>query len=58
MTVTAHAEFFLREESGLAMVEYAVAGALITLAAATAFTNLGFWVWIKIAAIAAVVGLS
>jgi pilus assembly protein Flp/PilA len=57
MTVTEHAAFFLREESGLTMVEYAVAGALITVAAATAFTNLGLWVLIKIAAITAVVAL-
>jgi pilus assembly protein Flp/PilA len=32
---------FLREEDGLTMVEYAVAGTLITLAAVAAFTNLG-----------------
>ncbi|MGR6035509.1 MAG: Flp family type IVb pilin [Candidatus Nitrosoglobus sp.] len=32
---------FLRDEEGLTMVEYAVAGSLITLAAAAAFTNLG-----------------
>ena len=31
----------LREEEGLTMVEYAVAGALVTIAAVTAFTNLG-----------------
>ena len=32
---------FLRGEEGLTMVEYAVAGALISAAAVTAFTNLG-----------------
>lgn len=32
---------FVRDEEGLTMTEYAVAGSLITLAAATAFTNLG-----------------
>ena len=32
---------FLTDESGLTTVEYAVAGALITLAVVTAFTNLG-----------------
>jgi pilus assembly protein Flp/PilA len=32
---------FLRDEEGLTMVEYAVAGALISAAAVTAFTNLG-----------------
>jgi len=32
---------FLRGEQGLTMVEYAVAGALISAAAVTAFTDLG-----------------
>ena len=32
---------FWLEESGLTMTEYAVAGSLITLTAAVAFTNLG-----------------
>jgi pilus assembly protein Flp/PilA len=32
---------FLRDEEGLTMVEYAVAGGLVTLAAVTAFTTLG-----------------
>ena len=32
---------FWLEESGLTMTEYAVAGSLITLAAATIFTSLG-----------------
>lgn len=32
---------FWLEESGLTMTEYAVAGSLITLAAALAFTNFG-----------------
>jgi pilus assembly protein Flp/PilA len=32
---------FLRDEEGLTTVEYAVAGALISLAVITAFTNLG-----------------
>lgn len=32
---------FVRDEEGLTMVEYAVAGAMITAAAATAFENLG-----------------
>jgi len=32
---------FLRSESGLTMVEYAIAGALVTLGVVTAFTNLG-----------------
>ena len=42
---------FLRDEEGLTMVEYAVAGTLITLAAVTAFTNLGTAVSTKITAI-------
>ena len=42
---------FLREEEGLTMVEYAVAGTLITLAAVTAFTNLGNAVSAKISSI-------
>jgi pilus assembly protein Flp/PilA len=32
---------FLRDEQGLTMVEYAVAGTLITLGAVAAFTRLG-----------------
>jgi pilus assembly protein Flp/PilA len=32
---------FLRDEDGLTMVEYAIAGTLITLAAVAAFTALG-----------------
>lgn len=32
---------FLRDEDGLTMVEYAIAGTLITLAAVAAFTTLG-----------------
>jgi pilus assembly protein Flp/PilA len=42
---------FLRDEEGLTMVEYAVAGTLITLAAVTAFTNLGTAVSTKIGSI-------
>jgi len=42
---------FLRDEEGLTMVEYAVAGTLITLAAVTAFTNLGTAVSAKITSI-------
>ena len=32
---------FIREEEGLTVVEYAIAGGLIGLAVATSFTNLG-----------------
>jgi pilus assembly protein Flp/PilA len=42
---------FVRDEEGLTMVEYAVAGALISAAAVTAFTNLGTAVVNKITAI-------
>ena len=42
---------FLRDEEGLTMVEYAVAGTLITLAAVAAFTALGTAVSTKIQAI-------
>jgi pilus assembly protein Flp/PilA len=42
---------FLRDEEGLTMVEYAVAGSLITAAAAAAFTALGAAVTAKITAI-------
>jgi pilus assembly protein Flp/PilA len=45
---------FLRDEEGLTMVEYAVAGSLITLAAATAFGNLGTAVTTKITSIVSV----
>ena len=36
-----HIGSFLREEEGLTMVEYAIAGALVAAATVTAFTNLG-----------------
>jgi len=32
---------FLKDEEGLTMVEYAIAGALVSIAAVTAFTSLG-----------------
>jgi pilus assembly protein Flp/PilA len=47
---------FLRDESALTMVEYAVAGTLITLSAVTAFTLLGDSVWLHINLIAAALG--
>ena len=43
---------FIRDERGLTMVEYAVAGALITLAAVTAFTFLGQMIGLKIGLLA------
>jgi pilus assembly protein Flp/PilA len=48
-----HLLAFLRDEEGLTMVEYAVAGTLITLAAVTAFTDLGRAVSTKIGDIVA-----
>jgi pilus assembly protein Flp/PilA len=47
---------FLRDEDGLTMVEYAVAGSLVTLAAVGAFTTLGTNVTAKINALATAVG--
>jgi len=44
---------FLREEEGLTMVEYAIAGALVAAATVTAFTNLGQSVINRITALAA-----
>jgi pilus assembly protein Flp/PilA len=46
---------FLRDEDGLTMVEYAVAGGLITLGAVVAFGNLGSAVSTKITAISTTV---
>ncbi len=42
---------FLRDEEGLTMIEYAVAGGLITLGAVIAFTDLGTAVGNKVTAI-------
>ncbi len=39
---------FLKDEEGLTMVEYAIAGALVSIAAVTAFTNLGTAIAAKI----------
>lgn len=39
---------FVREEEGLTVVEYAVAGGLITVAVAAAFTQLGGAVLLRI----------
>jgi len=47
---------FLREEEGLTMVEYAIAGALVAAATVTAFTNLGSSVISRISSLAADVG--
>ncbi|GFE81920.1 hypothetical protein GCM10011487_39200 [Steroidobacter agaridevorans] len=45
---------FIREEEGLTVVEYAIAGGLIGLAVAAAFTNLGAQVQIAIERLVAV----
>ncbi len=39
---------FLKDEEGLTMVEYAIAGGLVSIAAATAFTDLGVAIVAKI----------
>jgi pilus assembly protein Flp/PilA len=43
---------FLKDEEGLTMVEYAIAGALVAAAAVTAFTGLGTAIAAKITALA------
>lgn len=50
-----HLIAFLRDEEGLTMVEYAVAGGLVALAAVLAFTLLGAAVTLRITALAAAV---
>ena len=47
---------FLKDEEGLTMVEYAIAGALVATVAAGAFTVLGSNVLARITALAALVG--
>jgi pilus assembly protein Flp/PilA len=42
---------FLKDEEGLTMVEYAIAGALVSIAAVTAFTSLGTAVATRISAL-------
>jgi len=42
---------FLRDEQGLTMIEYAVAGGLITLGAVVAFTDLGSAIGTKITSV-------
>jgi len=43
-----HLLAFVRDEEGLTMVEYAVAGSLVAVACVTAFTNLGTAIAAKI----------
>jgi pilus assembly protein Flp/PilA len=47
---------FLREEEGLTMVEYAIAGALVAAATVTAFTSLGSSIISRIDNLASLVG--
>ncbi len=47
---------FLKDEEGLTMVEYAIAGALVTAAAVGAFTLLGVNITAQITALAGIVG--
>jgi pilus assembly protein Flp/PilA len=42
---------FFKDEEGLTMVEYAVAGSLVAAAAVTAFTDLGAAIVLKIQAL-------
>ena len=46
---------FLKDEEGLTMVEYAIAGALVTFAAVTAFTDLGSAIALRISGLVAAV---
>jgi pilus assembly protein Flp/PilA len=54
-TITAELRTLSKDEQGLSMVEYAVAGGLIAAIAVTAFSNLGTAVVAKIAAITAAI---
>jgi len=54
-TLSTMLKAFWQEESGLTMVEYAVAGTLVSLAAVTAFTNLGTAISTNIQGIANIV---
>lgn len=47
---------FIREEEGLTVVEYAIAGGLVGLAVVTAFTSLGTAVAAKIQEIITAIG--
>ncbi|EJM80551.1 Flp pilus assembly protein, pilin Flp [Pseudomonas sp. GM74] len=47
---------FVKDEDGLTIVEYAVAGGLITLAVVTAFTTLGTAIITQLGRLAACMG--
>ncbi|CAI8758321.1 pilus assembly protein Flp/PilA [Pseudomonas sp. IT-P253] len=55
-TIKASVLKFVKDEDGLTIVEYAVAGGLITAVVAVAFTDLGAVVHTKITALCTAVG--
>jgi pilus assembly protein Flp/PilA len=55
-TIKASVLKFVKDEDGLTIVEYAVAGGLITAAVALAFTDLGIAVHTQITALCNAVG--
>ena len=55
-TIKASLVKFVKDEDGLTIVEYAVAGGLITLAVVTAFTTLGTAIIAKLGKLAACMG--
>ncbi|MFL8987027.1 Flp family type IVb pilin [Pseudomonas sp. QLc11A] len=55
-TIKASVVKFIKDEDGLTIVEYAVAGGLITLAVVTAFTTLGGAITTKLGKLAACMG--
>ncbi len=55
-SVRSYLRMFGKDDRGLTMVEYAVAGALVSVAAATLFTDLGTAIVNKIASITATLG--
>ncbi|VVQ33033.1 hypothetical protein PS943_03108 [Pseudomonas fluorescens] len=57
-TIKASVVKFAKDEDGLTIVEYAVAGGLITAAVAVAFTDLGAVVHTQITALCNAVGVT
>jgi len=55
-TIKASLVKFVKDEDGLTIVEYAVAGGLITLAVVTAFTTLGTAITTQLGRLAACMG--
>ncbi|MFL8987028.1 Flp family type IVb pilin [Pseudomonas sp. QLc11A] len=55
-TIKASVVKFVKDEDGLTIVEYAVAGGLITLAVVTAFTTLGGAITTRLGKLAACMG--